>query len=110
MKPHQVRSNNRSTKQVAQAKPKPQRTVTVAIFNADTGFYCDPLDVKSCGLEDQIEIPEPLFRKLKAACKEFGITLEHFFKQAIAEKISREITRQSSAAVITALAWERSAR
>lgn len=106
----QVRTQNRSKKQTTQTNFKSQRTLTVAIFNAETGFYCDPLDAQSCGLEDQIELTEPLFRKLKTACKKLGITLENFFEQALNEKISREVTRQSSTAVTTALAWERGAR
>lgn len=104
MKPHRAGQNHRSKKPSTQAKPKPERTVTLVIFGANTECAFDPDE--EYGLEENVQFPESAFNRARNAAKEFGLTFAKFLEEATNEKISREITRRSSAAVSTAIAWE----
>jgi hypothetical protein len=48
-------------------------------------------------MKTTIEIPEPLFRRVKSKAAEHGQTLKQFFTEAIQEKLASQSAKASSA-------------
>lgn len=101
MKTTQVSRKHRSKNPARQAQPKPERMITVAIFSPDIE-YCVDQD-EDCGLLDLVKFPESVFKRMKNAAKEAGLSLNEFFQQAINEKIANEITSAAASAINAAM-------